>query len=1053
MLYLKQMIEVAGKNHTNNIQATSAVVKGPKGIAVDSTGALYIIDGYGPNYVYKVQSDILTIYAGGGENVVTNEVSSALDGRLLAPWHIAVDQNKNCYIHARSNDDFLYKLTESGNISIVAGGGDIYPTASNTPLAATSAKFISVSEIAADQQGNVYIVDSKRVPYIYKLDTNNNITVVTGGGSTTVSSTLTTPLSATDAKIRVPRSVAVDQNGVIYIVSDAQVYKVGQDNNISIIAGGGITPVPTDGTSIAATDAQISTIKRVVVDHNGCIYLYDKSTIMKIDASGNICVIAGGGSVSAATDGMSALSAKLDHDAIASIAVDAAGQNLYLSELLKSRVRVVDMSSTNFSDYTIKTAAGTGSRHFGGDGGPASAAKLGHISDLSFDALNSKLYFAIDDATDPRIRQIDLADPSPENQTISTYGKLVGLRHFVMDDAGVFYVVHHKGTGYQISKVTAVENGNLQVDPTAIAGGGSYDLDPSDPQPAPSTDYRFDAPTSIAMDNAAKALYVTDILWGSEGRLYKVDMSDPTGNYTLSLIAGGGNQDITTQSTGIKATDAILESPQSVVIDSEKNLYIADNVKNCVFLIDTNGDISIYAGGGSSYTDGAAANSVSLSEPVKLALDDSDNLFVSLKAANYVCVVEKGSQRIFTTAERYFPNISDSRNRNLIEPGNIAFGNNGLFISYKDWGSSSKYDRISKMQNIRPLTTVFASGASPSQLPNVSDLNGIAIDKTNKLLYFAGKDSNSQKWTIYKLDLNVHPIAPPRVIAGGGSTDVRDTPVSAMDANFGWVNKITINQDGSTLYICGRNGYVYEMDVTAAVPTVSLVAGGGDQTVTNSPIQANQAKLAQLMDIALVEGTEHSLYITGVTANCVYKVDLSSGGGAQPMISIVAGGGTTAITAAGVIAAQAQLNNPSPLAVMNQTVYIGDKGRILKLVDGTISLIAGNGTADDDGDGEPAIDALVDPYEMAIDTAGNLYFSQQCNHDVRKISAADSIVYTYVRNNMHKKTDYGSDGGAIVSRSESLYQPNGLALDHEDLLYIVERGGKNEIRKVGPVVG
>jgi sugar lactone lactonase YvrE len=87
------------------------------------------------------------------------------------------------------------------------------------------------------------------------------------------------------------------------------------------------------------------------------------------------------------------------------IAVDASG-NLFIADTDNARVRKVSPSGT------ITTVAGVGMNGFGGDGGAATAAQLNGPVAVAVDA-NGKLFIA--DYGNARVRQVD-----PTSATIST---------------------------------------------------------------------------------------------------------------------------------------------------------------------------------------------------------------------------------------------------------------------------------------------------------------------------------------------------------------------------------------------------------------------------------------------------------------------------------------------------------------------------------------------------------------------------------------------------------------------------------------------------------
>src|SRR5215468_3217598 len=93
---------------------------------------------------------------------------------------------------------------------------------------------------------------------------------------------------------------------------------------------------------------------------------------------------------------------------------------------------------------------------------------------------------------------------------------------------------------------------------------------------------------------------------------------------------------------------------------------------------------------------------------------------------------------------------------------------------------------------------------------------------------------------------------------------------------------------------------------------------------------------------------------------------------------------------------QAHLWSPQGLAFDNQgNLIIADSGlnMILKLdTKGVVSIVAGNGLARFAGDGGPARAAsMSNPWGVAVDQAGNIYFADSANSRIRKIDTAGII--------------------------------------------------------------
>lgn len=102
---------------------------------------------------------------------------------------------------------------------------------------------------------------------------------------------------------------------------------------------------------------------------------------------------------------------------------------------------------------------------------------------------------------------------------------------------------------------------------------------------------------------------------------------------------------------------------------------------------------------------------------------------------------------------------------------------------------------------------------------------------------------------------------------------------------------------------------------------------------------------------------------------------------------------------------------------------------------GVISAAAGTGAKGYSGDGGPAVQAKLDnPFDVAFDKAGSLYFSDTNNHVVRKVDAKTGIISTIA--GCGKKGSAGDGGPATKAE---MNEPYGIELDADGNLYIVDR--------------
>ncbi|MER5297741.1 RICIN domain-containing protein [Streptomyces pharetrae] len=260
--------------------AVAARLDRPYGLAMDSTGTLYFSD-HNNHQVRKVTTDgrIRTV-AGTGTAGFGGDQGPALSAQLDGPREVAVDRAGNLYI-ADSENHRIRKVTADGQIGTVAGTGTAGFSGDDGP--AVAAELNCPYGIAVDSTGNLYIADTDN-HRIRQITPDGKIRTVAGTGTPGFSGD---GGAATAAQLNTPYGVAVDGAGSLYI-TDAEnhrVRRVAGDGTISTVAGTGTDGFSGDGGP--ATSAQLNYPFGLAVDCVGALYIADyvNNRIRKVAAA------------------------------------------------------------------------------------------------------------------------------------------------------------------------------------------------------------------------------------------------------------------------------------------------------------------------------------------------------------------------------------------------------------------------------------------------------------------------------------------------------------------------------------------------------------------------------------------------------------------------------------------------------------------------------------------------------------------------------------------------------------------------------------------------
>ena len=260
-------------------RAADAQLTGPRGLAVDAAGNLFIADS-GNHAVREIAVDgTITTVAGNGNRGYSGDGGSAKRARLNTPTAVAVDAKGNLYI-ADTLNHRIRKVNRAGTIVTVAGSGAVSTVGHGTGGfgfsgdggPAVSAQLSIPEGVDIDFHGNLFIADTGN-DRIRMVDTRGIIRTVAGTGKNLYAGN---GGPAVRANLYAPVGIAVGPGGNVYFSERYQntIRVITPGGVIGLVAGrGGVRGDGGDGG--AATRAKLNDPQGIAFDDGGELYVAD----------------------------------------------------------------------------------------------------------------------------------------------------------------------------------------------------------------------------------------------------------------------------------------------------------------------------------------------------------------------------------------------------------------------------------------------------------------------------------------------------------------------------------------------------------------------------------------------------------------------------------------------------------------------------------------------------------------------------------------------------------------------------------------------------------
>jgi len=605
-----------------------------------TSGSQVIEKNYLPSILNKYKDPSIT--GGRISNVskhwdfLTNNVD-ATSNPLGTPLDMALDAAGNLYI-SLSDLHVIRKVESNGSISTFAGNGNEAWAGDDGP--AIDASFDSPHGLHFDTAGNLYIADRGN-HIIRKIDTNGVITTVAGQGG--YSGFSGDGGAATSAELNSPYDVAFDASGNLYVSEVRRIRKIDTNGIITTFAGDGGDDFSGDGG--AATSAGLGNPAHMVLDQFGNLYFadYTHHVVRKIDTNGVMTLVYGvGGESGTYSDSPKKLyipfGVAYEREKIDALGLDE--DILYIIDYLNHCIVQIILR--------------------GKDNGEPESGNAYVEAEILWGKEATSGFDGDGDTNWDETARFDL----PETM----------ITNFTATSTGFTRIYHISDTKNQ--RVRQIVEGGVftpQSDTRSMSTVAGTDI------------YNG---TNIQA-NTARVYIPRNSAFGKDGNYYVADQGNHMirkidTNGVITTVAGNGTEGF--DGDGGPATEAKINNPRGVTVDSKGNLYISDTANNRIRKVDTSGNISTLAGNGNAaYSgDGAASTSSEINFPYQITVDASDNIYFADKSNHVIRKIDVNGN-ISTVAGNneggYSGDGGQATNAQLAGPLGVAFDADGnLYI-------------------------------------------------------------------------------------------------------------------------------------------------------------------------------------------------------------------------------------------------------------------------------------------------------------------------------------------------------------------------------------
>lgn len=1016
--------------------ANTASFKIPSDVVIDKNGNIYVADF--PNQVIRkiTPAGVVSTFAGNGSGGRDN--GPGYQATFYAPTCMVMDAAGNIYVTDQYANE-IRKITPSGDVSSLAGNGFIGKLNGN----GAAASFSSPQGIAFGPDGALYVADLAN-HLIRRITLARDVSTFAGNGNTGSA-------NGTGAQVSFgsPEAIAFDSKGNCYVgdAYSASIRKIALDGTVTTFAGTGNRGA-IDGAGNIAT---FTDPHRLLFDANDNLFVADGNRIRLVTPAGVVSTIAGTDE-SGNVDGEGS-AARLSGPG--GMAISSKGI-LFFTEITGHLVKQMPLTGFFIDkplppglvfDSATGTISGTPTALFATQtytitarnksGAGSTTVQIG-VTDNALPppvVAAPAISYVTPQIYPPGVLITPLkpintggAVPLGEYGTVTTFagtgesGNTDGAAdiatfqmptHMAIDKDNNIFVTDQ--TSRVIRKITP-----QGVVSTFAGSGASGDADGNGRLAS------FQRPSGMAMD-AAGNMYITD----QDANL--VRKVSPAAD--VSLLAGIGYAG----NVNGHGAQARFNKPYSACIGPDGAVYVADYGNHQVRRVTVNGDVTTFSGnGGITPVNGSAAQA-SFGYPSGIAFDSYGNCYVG-DLINFTIrkIATDGTVSTFAGNGRQVSVDGTRLAAGFTYPGNLLMdANDDLYV-----GDANMIRRITP-QGVVTTVAGAVMGGNTDGVGTAASINGatsLAFDKNGAIFVSQFVNPKIRKITLTGFTID-RPLPPGLVfdettgiISGTPAGPFPTTLYTITARNKGGMNTTKLQIGISSIPPPSAAPIIFY--ATPQIYTVNVPINTLKPSNTGGDVQPGGFSI----DLPLPPGLTldpNTGYISGTPTQIfpatIFTITATNAKGpSQATLNIKVGYPDLAIPAAPNIT----YNSPANKFILNtpiNSLVLQNTGGEVKpgQSNGLLANYAGTGKAGRD-DGQKDVATFDGPAHLLFNKAGELFFPEANNFDIRKISPAGitSTFALYV----------GINGFGVTG-------PRGFAMDSQGNLFAADA---TIIRKITP---